>query len=217
MEIVWLVIAFTVERGWAIHQLDVKSTFLHGELAEDVFVEQPCGYVQKGNEEKVYKLKKALYGLKQAPHAWYNRIEAYFVKEDLMFVVSLLNRYLEHPTQLHLHLAKRVLGYIQGTTEFGIFYKKGGSDKLIAYSDSDYARDVDDKKSTTGNVFLFGSAAISWCSKKQPIAFLDASPSLIPDANAPPFVAWELQQHYRDCKCRRHSRRCCQLPSPINC
>ena len=81
MEIVWLVIAFTVERGWAIHQLDVKSTFLHGELAEDVFVEQPCGYVQKGNEEKVYKLKKALYGLKQAPHAWYNRIEAYFVKE----------------------------------------------------------------------------------------------------------------------------------------
>lgn len=67
-------------------------------------------------------------------------------RPDLIFVVSLLNRYLEHPTQLHLHLAKRVLGYIQGTTEFGIFYKKGGSDKLIAYSDSDYARDVDDKK-----------------------------------------------------------------------
>ena len=81
METVRLVIAFAAQRGWAIHQLDVKSAFLHGELAEDVFVEQPCGYVQKGNEEKVYKLKKALYGLKQAPHAWYNRIEAYFVKE----------------------------------------------------------------------------------------------------------------------------------------
>lgn len=93
---------------------------------------------------------------------------------DLMFAISLLSRYLEHSTQLHLHLANRVLRYIQGTTEFGIFYK-GGSDKLIAYSDSDYARDVDDKKSTTGNVFLFGSAAISWCSKKQPVLSLSTT------------------------------------------
>lgn len=46
-----------------------------------VFVEQPCGYVQKENEMKVYKLKKALYGLKQTPRAWYSRIEAYFMKE----------------------------------------------------------------------------------------------------------------------------------------
>ena len=45
METVRLVIAFAAQRGWAIHQLDVKSAFLHGELVEDVFVEQPCGYV----------------------------------------------------------------------------------------------------------------------------------------------------------------------------
>ena len=46
-----------------------KSAFLHGKLNEVVFVEQPCGYVKKRNEQKVYKLKKALYGLKQAPRA----------------------------------------------------------------------------------------------------------------------------------------------------
>ena len=61
--------------------LDVKSAFLNGELNEAVFVEQPQGYVRKGDEHKVYKLKKALYGLKQAPRAWYSRIEAYFTKE----------------------------------------------------------------------------------------------------------------------------------------
>nr|KYP63626.1 Retrovirus-related Pol polyprotein from transposon TNT 1-94 [Cajanus cajan] len=94
---------------------------------------------------------------------------------DLMFVVSLLSRYMENRTQLHLQLAKRVLRYIQGTAEFGIFYKKGGSDKLIAYTDSDYAGDVDDRKSTTGNVFLFGSGAVSWCSKKQPIVSLSTT------------------------------------------
>ena len=98
-------------------------------------------------------------------------------RPNLVFVVGLLSRYMENPTQLHLQLAKRVLRYIQGTIEFGIFYKKGGSDKLIAYTDSDYAGDVGDRKSTTGNVFLFGSGVVSWCSKKQPIVSLSTTKS----------------------------------------
>jgi len=80
IETIRLVVALAAQRKWSIYQLDVKSAFLHGELNEEVFVEQPCGYVQKGHEKKVYRLKKALYGLKQAPRAWYNRIEAYFQK-----------------------------------------------------------------------------------------------------------------------------------------
>ena len=46
-----------------------------------MFVDQPQGFVEKGEEHKVYKLKRALYGLKQAPKAWYSRIEGYFIKE----------------------------------------------------------------------------------------------------------------------------------------
>ena len=61
--------------------MDVKSAFLHRELNEAVFIDQPQGYEKQGEEHKVYRLKKALYGLKQAPRAWYNRIEAYFAKE----------------------------------------------------------------------------------------------------------------------------------------
>ena len=67
LDTIRLVTAFVVQKGWAIYQLDVKSAFLHGELNEEVFVEQPRGYEKKGNEQKVYKLKRALYGLKQAP------------------------------------------------------------------------------------------------------------------------------------------------------
>ena len=76
-----MVLALAAQKGWSVYQLDIKSVFLHGELKKDVYVEQPLGYIQKGKEERVYKLKKTLYGLKQAPRAWYSRIEAYFVNE----------------------------------------------------------------------------------------------------------------------------------------
>ena len=76
-----MIIALAARNSWSVYQLDVKSDFLHGDLNEAVFVEQPQDYEKKGEEYKVYKLKKALYGLKQAPYAWYNWIEAYFVKE----------------------------------------------------------------------------------------------------------------------------------------
>ncbi|CAJ2629918.1 unnamed protein product [Trifolium pratense] len=74
------ILAVAASENWTIYQLDVKSAFLHGELTENVYVEQPKGYQKKG--DKVYKLKKALYGLKQAPRAWYSKIEAYFGQEN---------------------------------------------------------------------------------------------------------------------------------------
>jgi hypothetical protein len=76
-----MVLALAAQKGWLVFQLDVKSAFLHGELKEVVFIEQPQRYKQKGKEEKVFKLKKALYGLKQAPQAWYSKIENYFLNE----------------------------------------------------------------------------------------------------------------------------------------
>ena len=73
-----------MQNSWPIFQLDFKSMFLHGYLEEQVFIQQPLGYIKVGNENKVYKLKKALYGLKQAPRAWYSRIEAYFLKDGFI-------------------------------------------------------------------------------------------------------------------------------------
>jgi hypothetical protein len=75
------VLALAANNGWNVFQLDVKSAFLHGELDEDIYVEQPLGY-QHNDGGKVYKLKKALYGLRQAPRAWYSKIETYFSCEN---------------------------------------------------------------------------------------------------------------------------------------
>jgi hypothetical protein len=76
-----VVLALAAQKGWCVYQLDVKSMFLHGELNEDVFVDQPQGFTKRREEYRVYKLRRALYGPKQAPRAWNSRIEGYFIKE----------------------------------------------------------------------------------------------------------------------------------------
>ncbi|RVW41754.1 Retrovirus-related Pol polyprotein from transposon TNT 1-94 [Vitis vinifera] len=280
-----MVIALAARNGWSVYQLDVKSAFLHGELNEAVFIEQPQGYEKKGEEHKVYKLKKALYGLKQAPRAWYSRIEAYFIKEgfercscdhtlfiktgdggkilivslyvdDLIFTgndesmfVKFKNsmklefdmtdlgkmkyflgmevlqnsegiyisqrkyakevlerfgmeksnsvknpivlgdrltknkggvkvdatKFMASPTEMHLQAAKRVLRYLKGTVDLGVFYQKEGNGELMAYTDSDYAGDVDDRKNTSGYVFLLSEGVVAWSSKKQPVVTLSTT------------------------------------------
>jgi hypothetical protein len=70
-----LILAVAANRGWEVHHLDVKSTFLNGELEEEVYVSQPEGYTVKNKEHLVLRLSKALYGLRQAPRAWNIRLD----------------------------------------------------------------------------------------------------------------------------------------------
>jgi len=70
LDMMRMLISLAAHHIWKIYQLDVKSTFLNGILEEEVYVEQPKGFVVKEEEDKVYRLKKALYGVKQAPRAW---------------------------------------------------------------------------------------------------------------------------------------------------
>ena len=58
-----------------VEQIDVKTTFLHGDLEEEIYMKQPEGFVVKGNKELVCKLKKTLYGLKQSPRMWYQKFD----------------------------------------------------------------------------------------------------------------------------------------------
>jgi hypothetical protein len=65
-----ILLAWSVLKNWDIEALDVKTAFLYGDLDEEIYMQQPEGFVVKGSESKVYKLKKAIYGLKQASYAW---------------------------------------------------------------------------------------------------------------------------------------------------
>jgi hypothetical protein len=61
------VLALEAHYDMALEQMDVKTTFLHGNLEEQIYMEQPEGFSQPGQEHLVCKLKKSLYGLKQSP------------------------------------------------------------------------------------------------------------------------------------------------------
>ena len=62
-----MLIALAAVHDLKIHQMDVKTTFLNGELEEEIYNEQPKGFIVPGKEKKVCRLVKSLYGLKQAP------------------------------------------------------------------------------------------------------------------------------------------------------
>jgi len=60
-----------------VEKMDVKITFLHGDLEEEIYVKQPKGFVVKGKKELVCKLKKSMYGLKQSPRMWYQKFDTF--------------------------------------------------------------------------------------------------------------------------------------------
>nr|GEZ95448.1 putative ribonuclease H-like domain-containing protein [Tanacetum cinerariifolium] len=81
LEAVRLFIANATQKSFTVYQMDVKTTFLYVLLKEEVYINQPDGFVDPYHPDKVYHLKKALYGLKQAPRAWYDELSNFFISK----------------------------------------------------------------------------------------------------------------------------------------
>jgi hypothetical protein len=78
MNSIRLVLALVASHKWEVHQMDFKFAFLHRYLQEEIYMEQPLGYVQN-DSILVCRLKKSLYGLKKAPRAWYDKMDNFFI------------------------------------------------------------------------------------------------------------------------------------------
>nr|GEX93407.1 hypothetical protein [Tanacetum cinerariifolium] len=80
MKAISIFLAYATHKGFTVYQMNVKTTFLHGSLKEDVYVCQPEGFIDADYPSHVYKLKKALYGLKQALRAWYDELSTFLLQ-----------------------------------------------------------------------------------------------------------------------------------------
>uniref|UniRef100_A0A2N9G0N8 CCHC-type domain-containing protein n=1 Tax=Fagus sylvatica TaxID=28930 RepID=A0A2N9G0N8_FAGSY len=239
-----------------LHQLDVKTAFLNGDLKEEIYMDQPDGLQIKSQEGKVCRLKKSLYGLKQSSRQWYLKFhqvildigyemspldhcvyvwrdkeklallslyvddillasnspdmmketkfylgskfemkdmgptnyvlgiriskdrdskliyldqENYLEKStrpDICYAVGLVRRYQSNPGKAHWQAVKQIFRYLQMTKSMKLCF---GLVKLEikGFTDADFAGETNDRKSTSGYVFLFGGTAVSWLSKKQ--------------------------------------------------
>eukprot|EP00731_Ephydatia_muelleri_P018948 Em0011g988a len=260
-------------------RMDVVTAFLNGTLEEEIYMEQPPGYIKKGEEHLVCKLKKSIYGLKQSPRCWnklvrtegtettiiavyvddliiiaknpetmerikgslterfkmkdlgklhyclginieYDENKRYQLSEakssctpadinvklvkddgaakladsvcyqsmvgsllyaaiatrpDIAQAVGAVSKFNSCPTETHLTGVKHILRYLKGTINLGLKFEKTADSSIIGFSDADWAGDLDNRHSTSGNLFVMSGGAISWLSKKQPVVALSTT------------------------------------------
>ena len=94
-------------------------------------------------------------------------------RPDISWIISKLSQHLEKPTDAHITAVKRVLRYLKGTKSSKLIFTPKDA-QLIAYTDSDWANDPEDRRSTSGFIVTLGSAPISWKSRKQPTVSLSS-------------------------------------------
>ena len=73
-------LGIVAHHDYELEQLDVKTTFLNGELEEEIYMEQPEGFVDPEKKDLIFKLKRSLYGLKQSPRQWYKKLDSFITK-----------------------------------------------------------------------------------------------------------------------------------------
>ncbi|KAJ9544645.1 hypothetical protein OSB04_024352 [Centaurea solstitialis] len=206
IEAIRIFLAYAAHKNIKVFQMDVKSAFLNGVLHEEVYIEQPEGFVDPDFPDHVCILDKTLYGLKQAPRAWYETLTNHllskgfkrgtidttlFLKkegDDLLLVqiyvddiifgstnpemCTKFSKIMEIEFEMsmmgsHLAAVKRILRYLKGTPEMGLWYLKDSSFELISFTDSDQGGCKLDRKSTSGSCQFLGDKLVSWTSKKQ--------------------------------------------------
>ena len=95
MEAIWMFLTYACSRKIKVHQMDVNSAFLNGKLEEEVYIEQPEGFLLSEKEDYVCRLKKAQYGLNQAPRAWYARLDGYLHQQGFKKCIVDSNLYIQ--------------------------------------------------------------------------------------------------------------------------
>nr|GEW35923.1 retrovirus-related Pol polyprotein from transposon TNT 1-94 [Tanacetum cinerariifolium] len=185
IEAIRIFIANATSKNMIIYQMDVKTAFLNGELKEEVYVNQPEGFIDPDLLTHVYHLKKALYGLKQAPRAWYNTLSRFLLDNKFSKGVGDPMLFTQKTSKHILLVQINVDDIIFASTDpkACVIFSKEMSLKfqmsmmgqmsfflglqdttmaLTAYADADHAGSQDTKRSTAGSAQFLGDKLILW-------------------------------------------------------
>jgi hypothetical protein len=117
-----------------------------------------------------------------------------WTRPDITYAVSNVAKFCSKPSKEHWTAVKRIMRYLRGTVDVGLCYNKGTTNECIGYSDSDWAGDINDRRSTSGYMFQISGAAVSWRSKKQScVALSTAEAEYMALASAAQEAVW-IQQ-----------------------
>jgi uncharacterized membrane protein YciS (DUF1049 family) len=119
-------------------------------------------------------------------------------RPDIMFPTCVCARYQVKPKKSHLEAVKRIMRYLKGAPDLGLWYPRDDPFELKAYSDSDYGACKTDAKSTTAGCQFFGSRLVTWqCKKQTSVALSTCESEYVAAASCCSQVLW-IQQHMRD-------------------
>ncbi|RVW81643.1 Retrovirus-related Pol polyprotein from transposon RE2 [Vitis vinifera] len=169
---VHLLLSMAAMCSWPLYQLDIKNVFLHGDLAEEVYMEQPPGFVAQGESGLVCRLRRSLYGLKQSPRAWKYALD--ILEETGMLDSKPIDTPMDSnvklvpgqgkplgdpgryrrlsPCDSHWDAVIRILRYIKSTPGQGVLYENRGHTQVVGYTDADWAGSPTDRRSTSGHL-----------------------------------------------------------------
>nr|GEU93010.1 retrovirus-related Pol polyprotein from transposon TNT 1-94 [Tanacetum cinerariifolium] len=195
LQAVCIFVAYAAHKSFPVYQMDMKTTFLNGPLKEDVYVAQPEGFVDPDHPEKAKYALEILHKHMEkgqsigTPMAMKPKLDAdlsgnlvdqtdyrskigslmYLTssRPDIVQAVCYCARYKSRPTEKHVKEVKRIFRYLRGTINMGLWYPKGSSFGLTAFSDADHAKCIDTRKSTSRRIQFLGDKLVSWMSKKQ--------------------------------------------------
>ena len=119
-------------------------------------------------------------------------------RPDICFAVNQVAKFCANPTKVYWLAVKRILRYLKGTVFLGLFYSNEYNSNLCGYADSDFAGDLNDRKSTSGYIFMLNNGVISWSSKKQTVVALStAEAELVALSHASQEAVW-FRKLFRD-------------------
>ncbi|GJY50200.1 hypothetical protein Tco_0440156 [Tanacetum coccineum] len=151
--------------SWALLSSDgcQKCIFVLATSLKWYIVKQPPGFEDHGSSKQGLTELSGLYGMHQAQ------------EHDIMFAVCLCARFQVTPKVSHMHAVKRIFRYLTHQLKLGLWYPKDSPFHLEAFSDSDYAGDNHDRRSTSGGCQYLGRRLVSWQCKKQTIVAISST------------------------------------------